>query len=79
MLWRFDMLDVFTPQKNTGSKHGLAKWTEAEVIALRLEYEAICLAQGKTRGAIAELARRHSNMSRQTIEFIVKRKMWKHC
>jgi len=73
------MLEVFAPQKNTGSSHGLAKWTEAEVIALRQEYEELCVSQGKVRGAIAELARRHPHMSRQTIEFIVKRKIWKHC
>ncbi len=69
----------FVPQKNTGSKHGLAKWTEADVIALRLEYDQLCTEQGKSRGVIAELARRHTNMSRQTIEFIVKRKIWRHC
>lgn len=64
---------------NAGSSHGLSKFTESEVIALRLEHQQLVAERnGRTHGTIAELHRRHPNMSRQTIELIIKRRIWRH-
>lgn len=75
------MIDEYTvskPIKNAGSKHGLSKFTEEAVLALREEYREVVRSRGKVRGAYAELARRHPDMSRQTIEFIIQRRTWRH-
>lgn len=64
---------------NAGSSHGLSKFTEQEVVALREEYtQLVADWGGRTHGAYAELHRRHPHMSRQTIELIIKRKLWRH-
>ena len=70
---------AYRPIKNNGSKHGAAKWTEDAVLALRREYDELVASRGgRTRGCYAELHRRHPEMSRQSIEFIIQRKTWRH-